>query len=403
VTRGRGKTFGVIAPPPPVLTERHHGIDALRAAMMLLGVVLHLSINYIEGPEDPIWPFRDASRTPLAGVLVLAIHTFRMPAFFVLSGYFAAMLLDRRGAAGFVRNRLQRIVLPAVVGWAVLFPLTMLCFAFVRAQSTEGDASAKATAFGIILQIVAGGLGPIHLWFLEILIVFLALSLPVVALSGALPASIRASSAGLRSSLFVGRARWLLVPALVVLSVIPMLWMDRPGIDTPAGFVPSMPILICYATYFVGGWWIRREPRMMPRLVRTAWWHLGFGIPVLLVTVGFSIAWFMKTFESGAAAPALRVATQVSSALASWLLIFGLTGICERVLAHPRRWIRWLVDASFWIYLVHLPLCILVPWLLRDLPMGALGKIGLGFLIVSTLLALSYEATLMLVNPRGRT
>lgn len=390
----------VIAPPPPILTERHHGIDALRGSMMLLGVVIHLSINYIEGPEDPVWPFRDPSRTPFAGLVVMAIHTFRMPAFFVLSGYFAAMLLDRRGVGGFVRNRLQRIVLPAVMGWAVLFPLTMLSFAFVRAQSVDGDATAKAVAFGMLLQAAGSWFGPIHLWFLEILILFLALSLPAVALARALPASIRAAAAGVRTALFTGRARWLLVPLLTVLSGIPMLSMDQPGVDTPRSFLITPPILVCYAIYFAAGWCIRREPPMLPRLVRTSWWHLGLGIPVLLAAIVLGIAWFIRADRGTTPAPTLLVAAQATSALASWLLIFGLIGICERMLAHPRPWIRWLVDASFWIYLVHLPLCVIVPWLLRDLPMGALGKLALGFVIVSILLALSYEATLMIVRPR---
>jgi peptidoglycan/LPS O-acetylase OafA/YrhL len=86
--------------------------------------------------------------------------------------------------------------------------------------------------------------------------------------------------------------------------------------------------------------------------------------------------------------------------LASWLLILGLIGVAERVLARPRPSVRWLVDASFWIYLVHLPLCVVVPWLLSGLPLGAVGRFTVSFVIVSTLLALSYEAVLMVVAPR---
>ena len=58
------------------------------------------------------------------------------------------------------------------------------------------------------------------------------------------------------------------------------------------------------------------------------------------------------------------------------------------------------LDASFWIYLAHLPLCVIVPWAVSDLPMGAVGRFSISFVIVSVLLALSYEAVLMIVAPR---
>jgi glucan biosynthesis protein C len=96
----------------------------------------------------------------------------------------------------------------------------------------------------------------------------------------------------------------------------------------------------------------------------------------------------------------LLACAQATSAVACWLLILGMIGVAERVLARPRPAVRWLVDASFWIYLVHLPLCVVVPWMVSDLPLGALGRFSISFAIVSVLLALSYEGVLMIVAPR---
>jgi glucan biosynthesis protein C len=96
----------------------------------------------------------------------------------------------------------------------------------------------------------------------------------------------------------------------------------------------------------------------------------------------------------------LLACAQATSAAACWLLILGMIGVAERVLARPRPAVRWLVDASFWIYLVHLPLCVVVPWMVSDLPLGAVGRFSISFAIVSVLLALSYEGVLMIVAPR---
>lgn len=390
----------MFAPPPPIPTERHHGIDALRGSMMLLGVVLHLAINYVEGPEDGTWPFRDPERSPLAGLAVLAIHTFRMPIFFVMSGYFSAMLIERRGAWGYARNRAQRILLPTVVAWIVLFPLTMLAFVFVRLQTDQVDDATRAALFAAALKHPWANAGPIHLWFLEVLIIVFVLSLPAVGIARITPEGLRSVVARVRHALFMGRARWLLVPLLAALTTITMLPMHRPGIDTPQSFVFAPAILACYTLYFVGGWCIRREAGMVSRLIRTGWWHLGLGLVALLAAVVVAIAWFVVTGHGQRPAPMLLMAAQGTSAVACWLLVFGLIGVAERVLARPRPAVRWLVDASFWIYLVHLPLCVVVPWAVSDLPIGALGRFSLSFVIVSVLLALSYEAVLMIVAPR---
>lgn len=94
---------------------RMHALDGLRATMMLLGLVLHTAVSYTVIDLGAAWGYKDTATTLFADLVVMFIHVFRMPVFFVLAGFFAAMLCVRRGVAGFVNNRLQRIVLPFVV------------------------------------------------------------------------------------------------------------------------------------------------------------------------------------------------------------------------------------------------------------------------------------------------
>ena len=101
---------------------RFHGLDFLRGAMMLLGVVLHVATSFVASPADGGWPLRDAQTTGLAGLVVLAIHAFRMPAFFVLSGFFGALVVSRRGMGAWVGDRARRILFPMAIAWIALFP-----------------------------------------------------------------------------------------------------------------------------------------------------------------------------------------------------------------------------------------------------------------------------------------
>src|SRR5262245_31682611 len=88
-------------------SNRLHALDAVRAVALLLGVVLHATQPYVAGLP---WMTPEAPQDVLAAVFY-TIHMFRMPLFFLIAGFFARMMLERRGAAGFVKDRARRILL----------------------------------------------------------------------------------------------------------------------------------------------------------------------------------------------------------------------------------------------------------------------------------------------------
>lgn len=71
--------------------RRYHSLDALRAAMMLLGIVLHSAASYVAGPMGAAWPYKDAQTSGVFNLTVFFIHIFRMPVFFVAAGFSRAM------------------------------------------------------------------------------------------------------------------------------------------------------------------------------------------------------------------------------------------------------------------------------------------------------------------------
>ena len=93
---------------------RFHAIDNLRALMMWLGIVIHVTMNHVVMPTQVPW--RDDQVSPVADAVVGFIHAFRMPVFFIIAGFLAAMLLQRRGARAFLRHRMQRAWTQHIVG-----------------------------------------------------------------------------------------------------------------------------------------------------------------------------------------------------------------------------------------------------------------------------------------------
>ena len=64
--------------------ERLHYLDAMRSILMILGIVLH-SANVF---SDSDWAIQNIDTSVYFSYLVEVIHLFRMPAFFIVSGFF---------------------------------------------------------------------------------------------------------------------------------------------------------------------------------------------------------------------------------------------------------------------------------------------------------------------------
>jgi peptidoglycan/LPS O-acetylase OafA/YrhL len=142
---------GELRPGLESVDARRHDLDALRASAMLLGIVLHAALSFVDFP----WVVQDRSREPALGLLVLAIHGFRMPVFFLLSGFFTAMLWRRYGTGGLLRHRAKRIALPLVLGCVTIVPATWAVMGWAEsrgASSVSGDESGRdiwtAAAYG---------------------------------------------------------------------------------------------------------------------------------------------------------------------------------------------------------------------------------------------------------------
>ena len=105
--------------PPPVPVARRHDLDALRAGAMLLGIVYHLALSFAEGFP---WLIQDSRQGQGYTLFQYASHGFRMPLFFVLSGFFTAMLWRKRGLKSLLKHRFRRIFLPMILGVVTITP-----------------------------------------------------------------------------------------------------------------------------------------------------------------------------------------------------------------------------------------------------------------------------------------
>ena len=361
----------------PAGEPRRHELDALRAFAMLLGVGLHAALTFFPG----VWPVQDRT----AGYhgpweeLFFAVHGFRMPAFFLLSGFFTAMLWRRRGLSALIRHRLRRVALPLALTMATVGPA--MDWVVARALGLE--------AKGFSAHELLPRLGEFHhLWFLWMLLWLLAGFL-VVALAADRARAQAPRDNGAAQPAWPRWVMWMLIP----LTLLPQLGMAGGGYpmfgpDTDTGLLPSLHLLAYYAAFFAfGALAYGRRDRRGALLADTLGrrWPGVLPVTVLVVLpVGLAVT-FLPKIRSWAAAQVLQV-------LYAWGMCLGLIGLFRVLLTRERPSVRYLADASYWIYLVHLPLVIGAQIVVRDWALPS----GLKFLLitggVTAVLLLSYQA-----------
>ncbi len=343
-----------MAPASHASHGRLYALDGLRAVMMLLGIVLHTATSFMVFDLGDAWPYKDPATTLFADLAVGIIHLFRMPVFFALAGFFAVLLYMRRGAPGLLRNRLERIGIPLVAGIILLYPLVVSGFVFSNAAKgapiSEALESVGAIAQTHYLYVPASTM---HLWFLYDLLYFYALALLIAWACKGFPASWR--SRGLR--LFAGLVRRPVLRVLILGLITAATLLPIQGVlATLARFQPDFSELIAYGIFFGFGWLLYFHRELLQGFERLAWLQTILAPALWVVSEG--------VLANGVGATEATIVRSLVGGIAIWMFFFGLTGLFIRYLDKPSARIRYVVDASYWVYLIHLPFTIWIPGLL---------------------------------------
>jgi len=115
-------------------TDRRHDLDALRAFAMLLGIVYHAALSLALGFG---WFTQDPAADKGMYIFQSWVHGFRMHLFFIVSGFFTAMLWHKRGALALVWHRFRRVLLPCLVGLVTVVPISNMAIGYVMFKNGE--------------------------------------------------------------------------------------------------------------------------------------------------------------------------------------------------------------------------------------------------------------------------
>jgi len=323
-------------------------LDALRAGAMLVVVLWHVTVFW-----PPVLPLSPSSLSVIQWPM--ALSRWSLPLFFLMAGFFGALLHARWGTARFARDRLVRIGVPLLVGLVTIVPVTWLLFN--KSYSADSDIFRE---------------GPLHLWFLWYLLLFYALVAALPHLPGV---------AWLRRRLVALLGSALAVPVLAAFTTALLFAVGQLPPAPALWLVPQPVMVVFYGSFFAIGALVHGSSSGMDlvgrRLGLNAALALASVVPTVLLSPG--PIWV----GLGTLAPSGRDYLRIAAiCLLAWSGTFAVCGLGRRWLAVERPALRYVADSSYWIYLMHLPLALAL--VLVVTPLGL--PFPVAWLLVVTLL-----------------
>jgi len=357
-------------------SQRSHHLDAIRVSAILLLIPYHAA-RYLQKGDGG---------GKIVDVVVWFVHAWHMPLFFAISGFLAASALRRSSAAGQLRSRFRRLGLPLAVGMLTVVPLANFLVIGAAAVWPRNEQLPPKRELDLANVF---SLTPRHLWFIAYLLMISMVAIGIwVALQRAPELGV-ALNRGFRRLI----RSWWAVPALAAISAAILItktgWVA--GGTASNSLIPAPTLFAYYSFFFFFGWLLSGQSDLVEKLKRGAWLRLAAG--VLIAVPAFLLFYDNGDFTGNVGTPGvlaeideLRLYGLFTVGLVCWLTLFGIWGALARYVRKESRLLRYLSDASFWIYLVHIPFLVALQSSLAETDLAIPARYGLA---VSGTLALA--------------
>ncbi len=370
---------------PIAHNERLHSMDALRAVAMLLGIVLHAEMAYMNDVWS-VWPADDPSSSGIFDLSFWFIHLFRMQVFFVMAGFFACMLYGRYGAERFSIHRLKRIALPLLLAMIFIIPIWKGVFAWGHhLMTTDAESMSFFAVWANYYKAldINSILHPVHLWFLQQLLVMYAAAVVWLWFGKVAPPIARLNALVTNSWCWCIR-KGLAAPVFAILA-FPLLFLQNgSGVETQSTFWPALHIVAYYMVFFAGGWMLYRQRDLLPSLSR-------FYIPLLIIAFALGAWMIARLGDSSLNDADTNILTRAISASSTGAFVIGFTGLFLHLFQKPSRVMRYISDSTYWMYIIHLPLVVWLNQLLMPVPLNAYAKFSIVMIVSGVIMLGTYQ------------
>lgn len=346
--------------------ERLPALDNLRTFLALLGFPLH-AVFFLAGSFFPLHAVSDGNLaqytqemsgpTKLYFLSVCYIHVFRMGAFFLLAGFFARSIYHKYGRKKFILDRMYKIGLPFLVCqfWAVsLYSIFFGVYHFFPSIFPE-------VVHGFLAQLYAAGGGfwgrvnsLSFVWFLYFLTWFYTLTFIVLYLKRHSPLLLcfLRKTEGYFFALF--SSRWCCITVGLFCGALLSQQADFDDVFGKITFLPPLGFISAYGVWYILGWWLWGHQDKFTQFFA----RCGLKLVLSIVIYSLSLYWYFH-FANKNNFSASIVGVLLYQLSQSYAVI-ALFGMAWRYVSKPSRLLRYISGASYWLYLVQIPVGLLL-------------------------------------------
>jgi len=323
--------------------SRVYYIDWLRVFAVLLLVPFHTAMIFVFWDFHLKNPERSASLTDFNSFLDM----WQMPLLLVLSGAGTWFALGHRNALGYVKERIQRLLIPLVFGMFVVIPPQV----YVERISKGQFDGPYWQFYPHILDGIypAGNFSWHHLWFLAYLFVFSMLLVPVTARLR------REESRAARERIGAflerpGRLLLMALPLMLFEATLRLVWHGEQNL------INDWANFCVYITTFFWGYVLCCDGRIGEAILRQRRTFLALAV---------ACAVFFKLLSAFKLEPvwgynAPSMALLALRAFNTWCWVLALMGYGKRRLDFTNGFLRYATEAVLPFYILHQTIIIII-------------------------------------------
>jgi glucan biosynthesis protein C len=392
--------------------ERYHGLDFVRAVAMMLGLSVHVNIFYFS--EDRMfWSAGEYHGDPINQSIAFFIFQFRMPLFYMLAGFFALLVIERKGLSFMTGDRVKRIGIPFVVGIALLKPIIEV---FWCVNTTYENTLFELSAWERFKHIIFWGtfsdkeipfnlpLG--HLWFIYFLLFYYAAHFLFRYVRLKLLGSVHINIDSAFKFFVTNKLGLFLLPLLF----FPLRYsLKQPGIGLNQVDFEWNSFLL-YGSHYLFGVLLYRNRECLKTIAKHCWYYAIIAVPVFVYVIepasrvesSPSVVWDITSWHvSGVSlwnegifhTGWFKVVICYLKDLSCFTLCFAFIGLAHRFLNKPSPYVRYLADSAYWAFWIHLlPTFVLSSYLQQFDSVNSLAKSYVAFVVSAFLVYWTYNA-----------
>lgn len=379
----RDVTLNAPSASPSAPTQRRYELDWLRAFVVLGLIPAHAAVIFSTTADLFI---KNNQTSMLLSVLGAFAGAWGMPLLFLVAGASAYFALNRRTGGAYLKERILRLIVPFVFATLVIVPVQVYVIALniPNAAQVVGlpihnpdylssypafyveyliDYFYFITHFSTSMAMIFWG----HLWFIPRLFAYALVTLPLFFFFKS-PRGLRLIAAlsdflRHRGAIFLFALPLVIVELLVKVSQVNALTAHWPLYDDWVQFA-------FYLVYFIYGYLVFAIGSMPGAITRHGWAAFWLGVVTfaLALSVAKGLAINPLSYSLG------YIFGLPIRSFVGWFWVIAILSMAFRRLGFTNGLLRYLNDAAFPIYVLHLPVLAIVgiyvigldmPWALK--------------------------------------